>query len=40
MPGGPERCPHCSQAFADAVQLVAHVERNHRQQLNKVCVVS
>ena len=27
--GPPEHCPHCSQAFRDAVELVAHVERSH-----------
>ncbi|KAL4425694.1 hypothetical protein ABPG75_009710 [Micractinium tetrahymenae] len=27
--GGLERCPHCGRQFADPVELVAHVERQH-----------
>eukprot|EP00887_Chlorella_sp_A99_P000849 scaffold5.g849.t1 len=32
-PSGLERCPHCGMAFSDAVELVAHVERQHAAQL-------
>ena len=40
-PSGLERCPHCGQTFGDAVELVAHVERQHAAQMagKETCVL-
>lgn len=34
---GLERCPHCARQFENAVALVEHVKREHRQ--GKACVL-
>ncbi|GAB4816853.1 hypothetical protein N2152v2_003899 [Parachlorella kessleri] len=34
-----ERCPHCGQQFADAVELVSHVERVHASSQKDGCVL-